>query len=457
MISRSDIEERVREWGLREDIIEKDHALGWLLRGIGSTPPLSEKWVFKGGTCLKKCYLETYRFSEDLDFTIRDDGPLAPDALSDLFSPMLARITEESGIDFEARPPVFERRKHGRSVEGRVYYRGARQAPEVARIKIDLTADEAVARPPETRPVFHPYPDNPSPAFSVLCYSFLELFAEKIRAMGERSRPRDLYDIVNLYRRPDLGVDPAALRETLVLKCNAKGVPVPTLRILEASPFRAELESEWANMLAHQLPVLPPFEPFWRDLGGLFRWLFGEAPRPAGPSAGSPDANVDVGWSPPPSITVWRARIPLEQIRFAAANHLCVELGYNGSTRLVEPYSLRRNRAGNLLFYAMKVAPRALRSYSVGMIQSVKVTTRPFEPVAPVEFSATGPLTAPLTHRRVTGSRRYTGSSGTVYIVECSSCGRHFTRKTGDTAMKPHRDQTGDPCYGRSGHVVETR
>ena len=33
-------------------------------------------WVFKGGTCLKKCYFETYRFSEDLDFTLRDESHL---------------------------------------------------------------------------------------------------------------------------------------------------------------------------------------------------------------------------------------------------------------------------------------------------------------------------------------------------------------------------------------------
>ena len=31
---------------------------------------------------------------------------------------------------------------------------------------------------------------------SVLCYSFEEVFEEKIRAMGDRSRPRDLYDII---------------------------------------------------------------------------------------------------------------------------------------------------------------------------------------------------------------------------------------------------------------------
>ena len=46
--------------------------LGWLLAGIYAQPTLSENWVFKGGTCLKKCYFETYRFSEDLDFTLID-------------------------------------------------------------------------------------------------------------------------------------------------------------------------------------------------------------------------------------------------------------------------------------------------------------------------------------------------------------------------------------------------
>jgi predicted nucleotidyltransferase component of viral defense system len=62
--------ERVREWGLREDVVEKDYVIGWLLWGIGSNPAFSTSWAFKGGTCLKKCYLETYRFSEDLDFTV---------------------------------------------------------------------------------------------------------------------------------------------------------------------------------------------------------------------------------------------------------------------------------------------------------------------------------------------------------------------------------------------------
>ena len=74
MISRFDLDERVREWSLRDDIVEKDYVLGWVLWGIGSDERLSATWVFKGGTCLKKCYIETYRFSEDLDFTVLPGG-----------------------------------------------------------------------------------------------------------------------------------------------------------------------------------------------------------------------------------------------------------------------------------------------------------------------------------------------------------------------------------------------
>ncbi len=70
MISKADILERAREWQLTPEVVEKDYVLGWLLAGIAQHPATKTNWVFKGGTCLKKCVLETYRFSEDLDFTL---------------------------------------------------------------------------------------------------------------------------------------------------------------------------------------------------------------------------------------------------------------------------------------------------------------------------------------------------------------------------------------------------
>ena len=117
MISRTALNERVREWGLREDVVEKDYVIGWLLWGIGSNPVLSASWAFKGGTCLKKCYLETYRFSEDLDFTVLPGGPLNPDEVMPLIQEVLDRIYNQAGVDFRVRTPVFRLRPDKTSAE----------------------------------------------------------------------------------------------------------------------------------------------------------------------------------------------------------------------------------------------------------------------------------------------------------------------------------------------------
>ena len=50
MISRAAIAARASEWGLTEEVVEKDYVLGWLLWGIGSEPALRETWIFKGGS-----------------------------------------------------------------------------------------------------------------------------------------------------------------------------------------------------------------------------------------------------------------------------------------------------------------------------------------------------------------------------------------------------------------------
>jgi len=104
-----------------------------LLWGIATDRVLGYKWVFKGGTCLKKCYIETYRFSEDLDFTVLPGGPFAPDAIEPLLLRVLDRVADASGIDFRSTPPNLRLRPDGKSTEGRVYYIGPRQTPQAAR------------------------------------------------------------------------------------------------------------------------------------------------------------------------------------------------------------------------------------------------------------------------------------------------------------------------------------
>src|SRR5690606_26547072 len=97
---------------------------------------------------------------------------------------------------------------------------------------------------------------------SVECYAFVEVFAEKLRALGQRTRPRDLYDVVNLYRRADLRSDRDLVLAVLERKCEHKGVPVPTLAAVTTAEKDAELRADWPAMLGHQLPTLPSAAEF---------------------------------------------------------------------------------------------------------------------------------------------------------------------------------------------------
>ncbi len=281
-----------------------------------------------------------------------------------------------------------------------------------------------------------------------------ELFAEKIRAMGQRGRPRDLYDIVNLFRRDDFRTRAADLRATLEEKCRFKAVPVPTADSVLAGERRVELETEWVNMLGHQLPVLPPLEGFVSELPALFDWLEGRSVPAALPAIPSRE-RVAPTWAPPPTAWTFGGGRRLESIRFAAINHLCVDLGYGGKHRLIEPYSLRRTQEGNLLLMALHADDRAVRSYRVDRIQSIRVTNRPFTPRYAVEFAAAGAPAAPPLERPA--GRRRTPSAGPVFVVECSRCGKKFRRKRRDTSLRPHKDPSGYQCRGSRGYVVDTQ
>jgi len=393
MIPKRDLNERASEWGLREDVVEKDYVIGWLLWGIGSHPVLSKSWAFKGGTCLKKCFIETYRFSEDLDFTLLLGASIDPEDIRSVLQDVCQRVQEASGIDTIGRQPRVRARSGGRSVQGQIYYRGPRGAPTYASVKRDLTIDERVVRPTVRRPIAHSYADQLPGHATVRCYGFEEVFAEKLRAMGERCRPRDLYDIVNLFRRRDLSRHPDLIRDVYHEKCRAKALPIFGFDDIEASPFREEVELEWSNMLAHQLPALPPFKSVWLELPRLYDWLAGRLAEPELQSAQARGVmDSDDEWRPPRTVWVWGQGVPLESVRFAGANQLCVDLQYGGKSRVIEPYSLRRTRAGKLLLFGWNIERGQIRAYRVDRIEAITVTGTPFTPRFAVEFTPSGTL-----------------------------------------------------------------
>ena len=60
MIKSGEIQTIARKFGVRDQQIEKDYILSWLLQGIAQHERLSTVMVFKGGTVLKKVYFDIY-------------------------------------------------------------------------------------------------------------------------------------------------------------------------------------------------------------------------------------------------------------------------------------------------------------------------------------------------------------------------------------------------------------
>ena len=127
MIPKREILDLATQTNLLPHVVEKDYVLGWLLAGINQEPRLSEAWGFKGGTCLKKCYFDTYRFSEDLDFTVTDAAHINEDFLRETLADIASWVYDNSGIEIPADRLLFEVYENPRGVHacrGRVYYRG---------------------------------------------------------------------------------------------------------------------------------------------------------------------------------------------------------------------------------------------------------------------------------------------------------------------------------------------
>ena len=485
MISKQELMALAAELQLQAHVVEKDYALGWFLAGIAAHPEIGPSWVFKGGTCLKKCYFETYRFSEDLDFTLQDAEHLDEAFLAGVFEEIADWVYDASGLQLppEARKfEVFTNPRGSQSAQGRVGYRGPLgRAGDPPRIKLDLASDEVLVLNPVLRPVHHPYTDHPNDGIRVLCYPFEEVFAEKMRALAERQRPRDLYDVVHLYRRQDLQPNRAVVRSTLARKCEFKGIPVPTFVALCDRPERAAIEAEWEQMLAHQLPTCPPFDDFWQELPAVFDWLNTDVVLPTLPAIQFGREVVDTTWCLPPMVTAWGVGASsLESIRFAAANRLCIQLDYtkDGGERTaptIEPYSVRRTSAGNLLLFGVKADTGESRSYRVDRIRAATVTRQAFRPRYAVELTASGPLNTPPIERLSTAFPAFPSARspavrkparaaaakpqrgfGLSHTFECTACGKTFKRDKYDAKLNPHKNKQGWPCPGRVGMLKAT-
>ena len=197
---------------------------------------------------------------------------------------------------------------------------------------------------------------------------------------------------------------------------------------------RPALEVMWSDMLSHQLPVLPPLNDFWDALPEIFTWMTSGAPVPQRAVIQHGAGEVAVRTRVLPMGVPLRSRSTLEIIRFAAANHLCVDLTYDGSVRRIEPYSLRQTAEGYLVLHAIRSDSGEHRSYRVDRMQGATVTSHVFAPRYAVELTSTGPLAVAPSRAmpRMPRMRRATRTrhEGPTYVYRCTVCGKTFNRKT---------------------------
>lgn len=398
MIERNEIFRIANELSLSPNTVEKDYVLGWILHGINRNKATRD-WLFKGGTSLKKCFFETFRFSEDLDFTLTQADPLNAEVLKEAFIEIADFLYEEVGIEFAVDKFRFKLHNGNHSAQGNIHYQGPlRMKYKTASIKLDLTIDEVVVLKPEKRRVQHLYSDELADGIYANCYSFEEVVAEKIRALAQRIRPRDLYDVIHFFRNREMIQRPKLVFEILKKKCAFKNMGVPTFEDIESHEKLEELEPQWENMLAHQLPSLPPMSAFWSDLPLFFDWLHG-ALKTEEPS--KLESRYIRGEILQPKVEFFNNHSILSKIQYAASNRLCIKLGYHGKERVVEPISFRTASNGNKLFYAYEHQADHPKAYKLDEIESVAITNLPYtDEKYPVEITPIGTISMPLLIRR---------------------------------------------------------
>ena len=249
------IRRMAREVGLPAGTLEKDYAATWLLCGLyDPSSSLKETLVFKGGTAIRKLYFpETWRLSEDLDFTVV--GKLPHESVRSGYEAIFEFLSEVSGIsynlsDFNPRPSA---------IFMNVQYVGPLGGKN--RIAHDISLREQLVSDPVRRKVHPVYPDIES--FDVKAYSLTEIILEKIRSLFQRARTRDYYDVWRLLKESQF--TPDMLGPLLVKKCRINDIPYRPRVVFEERRLE-EVKSYWEPVLAHQTKVLPDFEDVIRDL-----------------------------------------------------------------------------------------------------------------------------------------------------------------------------------------------
>lgn len=167
----------------QEAHVEQDLILCRALVEIFQDPVLSRGLLLRGGTAFHKLFVHpSQRYSEDVDLVQVAAGPIGP-----LLNALRARLDPVLG------KPRWERNPNNVTIR----YRTESEIPPVVplRLKVEInTREHFSVFPTESRPftVRSPWFEG---AAEVRTYALNELMATKLRALYQRRKGRDLFDL----------------------------------------------------------------------------------------------------------------------------------------------------------------------------------------------------------------------------------------------------------------------
>jgi predicted nucleotidyltransferase component of viral defense system len=286
MILQKEIATISEQLGVSKSVIDKDWMLGHFIAAIFNEPELKETLIFKGGTCLKKCWFTEYRFSEDLDFTSKSQELELTQQHLKFIAKYVEENTEVKTHIVSLKPLKFKDRLTG--YEAIIKFWGADHPRNImpptpdrwqTKIKIEIILYEEMIFDVTQQKVTHPYPDTLKLETTIPCYKIEEVLAEKLRALIQRSytAPRDYYDIWYLSNNfPDL--DWKSIVDAFHKKMRFKNLEFTGIEQLINPKSDKALKGAWKNSLGHQIQQdkLPDYETVRSNLLDLFEILFNQ-------------------------------------------------------------------------------------------------------------------------------------------------------------------------------------
>lgn len=255
MLSRAGLQRLASRERVALGVLEKDYILTEVLKALSGLPGLHKSFVFKGGTALRKVYFPDWRYSEDLDFTVKFDIP--EERLKEKLDDWYNQVEHDTQISLSTRM-LYKANGYARV---RTQFLGPLAHPGM--IYMDLSFDEPLCLEPQFRKVLtKPFPEEER---DVQVYPLEELLAEKMRSLIERGKSRDYYDVWRLLKEQHSSIDMELLGMVLEKKLGHKGLSLgSTDDFLPASP--GEVKNYWEKDLRQQVSVLLPLEVVLKEL-----------------------------------------------------------------------------------------------------------------------------------------------------------------------------------------------